>query len=66
MYNAIIRNKINDLTVSVAPEKEKSRKVEVVPTWFATRHEQEEELTEEKKAYFAQEREQILAKLWDL
>ncbi|XRD27137.1 hypothetical protein AABM34_25055 (plasmid) [Lysinibacillus fusiformis] len=66
LLNAIIRNKINDLTVSVAPEKEKSRKVEVVPTWFATRHEQEEELTEEKKAYFAQEREQILAKLRDL
>ncbi len=69
LLNAIIRNKINDLMVSnsyAAPEKEKSRKVELVPAWFATRHEQEEEVTEEKKAYFAQERERILAKLRDL
>ena len=69
LLSAIIRNKINDLTVSnssAASEKEKTRKVEVVPSWFATRHEQEEELTEEKKAYFAQERERILAKLRDL
>lgn len=69
LLSAIIRNKINDLTVSnssAASEKEKTRKVEVVPAWFATRHEQEEELTEEKKAYFAQERERILAKLRDL
>ena len=69
MYNAIIRNKINDLTVSNAStgsEKEKSRKVEVVPAWFETRHEPEEEVTEEKNAYFAQERERILAKLRDL
>ena len=65
LLSAIIRNKINDLTVSVVPEKEKTRKVEVVPAWFATRHEQEE-VTEEKKAYFAQERERILAKLRDL
>lgn len=66
LLSAIIRNKINDLTISVVPEKEKTRKVEVVPAWFATRHEQEEEVTEEKKAYFAQERERILAKLRDL
>lgn len=69
LLSAIIRNKINDLTVSnasTASEKEKTRKVEVVPAWFATRHEQEEEVTEEKKAYFAQERERILAKLRDL
>lgn len=69
LLSAIIRNKINDLTVSnssAASEKEKTRKVEMVPSWFATRHEQEEELTEEKKAYFAQERERILAKLRDL
>ena len=69
LLSAIIRNKINDLTVSnssAAPEKEKSRKVELVPAWFATRHEQEEEVTEEKKVYFAQERERILAKLRDL
>ncbi|OCX60517.1 hypothetical protein BFM98_20440 [Lysinibacillus sp. AR18-8] len=70
LLSAIIRNKINDLTVSnssAAPEKEKSRKVEVIPAWFATRHEQvEEEVTEEKKAYFAQERERILAKLRDI
>jgi len=69
LLSAIIRNKINDLTVSnssAASEKEKTRKVEVVPAWFATRHEQEEELTEEKKAYFAQKRERILAKLRDL
>lgn len=65
LLSAIIRNKINDLTISVVPEKEKTRKVEVVPAWFATRHEQEE-VTEEKKAYFAQERERILAKLRDL
>lgn len=69
LLSAIIRNKINDLTVSnasTASEKEKTRKVEVVPAWFATRHEQEEEVTEEKKAYFAQERERILAKLRDI
>lgn len=69
LLSAIIRNKINDLTVSnasTASEKEKTRKVEVVPAWFTTRHEQEEEVTEEKKAYFAQERERILAKLRDL
>ncbi|MCY9549983.1 hypothetical protein [Lysinibacillus xylanilyticus] len=67
LLSAIIRNKINDLTVSVTLEKEKkTRKVEVVPTWFATRHEQEEELTEEEKAYFAKEREKILAKLGDI
>lgn len=69
LLSAIIRNKINDLTVSNAStgsEKEKKRKVEVVPAWFATRHEQEEEVSEEKKAYFAQERERILAKLRDL
>ena len=66
LLSAIIRNKINDLTVSnssAVPEKDKTRKVELVPTWFATRHEQEEEVTEEKKAYFAQERERILAML---
>ena len=69
LLSAIIRNKINDLTVSnvsTASEKEKIRKVEVVPAGVATRHEQEEEVTEEKKAYFAQERERILAKLRDL
>jgi len=69
LLSAIIRNKINDLTVSnssVASEKVKTRIVEVGPTWFETRHEQEEELTEEKKAYFAQERELILAKLQNL
>lgn len=69
LLSAIIRNKINDLTVSnvsTGSEKEKTRKVEVVPAWFATRHEQEEEVTEEKEAYFAQERERILAKLRDL
>ncbi|MFJ7371650.1 hypothetical protein ACIQVU_19830 [Lysinibacillus sp. NPDC098008] len=68
LLSAIIRNKINDLTVSNASTgsgKEKTRKVEVVPAWFATRHEQEE-VTEEKKAYFAQERERILAELRDL
>lgn len=66
LLSAIIRNKINDLTVSnssAVPKKEKTRKVELVPGWFATRHEQEEEVTEEKKAYFAQERERILAML---
>lgn len=66
LLSAIIRNKINDLTVSnssTVPDKEKTRKVELVPTWFATRHEQEEVVTEEKKAYFAQERERILAML---
>lgn len=66
LLSAIIRNKINDLTVSnssAVPEQDKARKVELVPTWFATRHEQEEEVTEEKKAYFAQERERILAML---
>ncbi|MGG2057765.1 hypothetical protein ABFY48_26175 [Lysinibacillus pakistanensis] len=65
LLSAIIRNKINDLTVSnssAVPEKDKTRKVELVPAWFATRHEPEEEVTEEKKAYFAQERERILAK----
>lgn len=69
LLSAIIRNKIKDLTVSnasAALEKEKTRKIEVVPAWFATRHEQEEVVTEEKKAYFAQERERILAKLRDL
>ena len=66
LLNAIIRNKINDLTVSnssAAPEKNVTRKVETVPAWFATRHESKEELTEEEKAYFAKEREKILAKL---
>jgi len=66
LLSAIIRNKINDVTVSnssAAPEKNVARKVEQVPEWFATRHESEEELTEEKKAYFAQERERILAML---
>lgn len=69
LLSAIIRNKIKDITVSnssAAPEKNVARKIEPVPAWFATRHEQEEELTEEKKAYFAQERERILAKLQDL
>ncbi|MEK5489113.1 hypothetical protein, partial [Lysinibacillus sp. FSL M8-0355] len=66
LLSAVIRNKINDLTVSnssVAPRKNIARKVETVPEWFATRHESEEEVTEEKKAYFAQERERILAML---
>ena len=66
LLSAIIRNKINDLTVSnstVAPEKNVARKVEPVPAWFATRHEPVEEVTEEKKALFAQERERILAML---
>ncbi|WP_235617159.1 hypothetical protein [Lysinibacillus mangiferihumi] len=66
LLSAIIHNKINDLTVSnssAVSEQDKTRKVELVPTWFATRHEQEEEVTEEKKAYFAQERERILAML---
>ncbi|MGG2109080.1 hypothetical protein ABFY60_01135 [Lysinibacillus pakistanensis] len=65
LLSAIIRNKINDFVAnsSAAPEKDKTRKVELVPAWFATRHEQEEEVTEEKKAYFAQERERILAML---
>ncbi|HBA8009809.1 TPA: hypothetical protein J1002_004877 [Escherichia coli] len=66
LLSAIIRNKINDLTVSnssAVSEKDKTRKVELVPSWFATRHEQEEEVNEEKKAYFAQERERILAML---
>ncbi|MFJ7842242.1 hypothetical protein ACIQXG_22730, partial [Lysinibacillus sphaericus] len=65
LLSAIIRNKINDLTVSnssAVPEKDKTRKVELVPAWFSTRHEQEE-VTEEKKAYFAQERERILTML---
>jgi len=65
LLSAVIRNKINDLTVSnssVAP-RNGARKVEAVPEWFATRHESEEEVTEEKKAYFAQERERILAML---
>lgn len=63
LLSAIIRNKINDLTVSnstVAPEKNVARKVEPVPAWFATRHEPIEEVTEEKMAFFAQERERIL------
>lgn len=64
LLSAIIRNKINDVTVSSSSEileKHEVRKVETVPAWFATRHESEEEITEEKKAYFAQERERILA-----
>jgi len=63
LLSAIIRNKINDLTVSnstVAPEKNVARKVEPVPAWFATRHEPIEEVTEEKMTFFAQERERIL------
>jgi len=63
LLSAIIRNKINDLTVSnstVAPEKNVARKVEPVPAWFATRHEPVEEVTEEKMTFFAQERERIL------
>lgn len=66
LLSAIIRNKINDVTVvhsSVASEKQVARKVETVPAWFATRHEPEEEITEEKKASYAQERERILAML---
>jgi len=69
LLSAIIRNKINDVTVSnssAAPEKNVARKVEQVPAWFATRHESEEEITEEKKAYFAQERERILAMLGNI
>lgn len=64
LLSAIIRNKINDITVSnssVTPEV--ARNVEQVPEWFATRHESVEELTEEEKAFFAQERERILAEL---
>lgn len=66
LLSAVIRNKINDLTVSnssVAPRENVARKVETVPEWFATRHESEEEISEEKKARFAQERERILAML---
>ena len=66
LLSAIIQNKIKDVTVSnssVAPEKNVAKKVEPVPAWFATRHESAEEITEEKKAYFAQERERILAML---
>lgn len=64
LLSAIIRNKINDLTVSnssAAPEV--ARNIEQVPAWFATRHEPIEEVTEEEKAFFAQERERILAEL---
>lgn len=64
LLSAIIRNKINDLTVSnssAAPEV--ARNIEQVPEWFTTRHESVEELTEEEKAFFAQERERILAEL---
>lgn len=66
MLSAIIQNKIKDITVSnssAAPEKNVVKKVEPIPAWFATRHEPEEKLTEEKKAYFAKERERILAML---
>ncbi|MEB2282915.1 hypothetical protein LAV73_23640 [Lysinibacillus xylanilyticus] len=69
LLSAIIQNKIKDVTVSISSatsSKNVSRKVEQVPAWFATRHEPEEELTEEKKAYFAQERERILAKLQNI
>jgi len=69
LLSAIIRNKINDVKVSnssAAPEKNVTRKVETVPAWFATRHESEEELTEEKKAHFAQERERILTMLGNI
>lgn len=62
LLSAIIRNKINDVRVSnSSATPEVARNVEQVPAWFATRHEPEEELTEEKKAHFAQERERILA-----
>jgi len=64
LLSAIIRNKINDLTISnssAAPEV--ARNIEQVPAWFATRHEPIEEVTEEEKAFFAQERERILAEL---
>ncbi|MGE7954952.1 hypothetical protein [Lysinibacillus xylanilyticus] len=66
LLSAIIRNKIKDVKVSnssAAPEKKVTRKTEQVPEWFATRHESVEELTEEEKAFFAQERERILAEL---
>jgi hypothetical protein len=36
--------------------KNVAKKVEQVPAWFATRHEPVGELTEEKKACFAEER----------
>lgn len=66
LLSAIIRNKIKDVTVSnssAASEKNVARKTEQVPAWFATRHEPIEEVTEEEKAFFAQERERILAEL---
>ncbi len=66
LLNAIIQNKINDITVSnssVTSEKNVARKKEQVPAWFASRYEPVEELTEEKKAFFAKERKKILAML---
>lgn len=69
LLSAIIRNKINDATESdpsATKERNVTRKTEQVPAWFATRHETGEEITEDQKAYFAQERERILAILGNI
>ena len=60
LLSAIIKRKIDDLT---KPKAQASGRVEVVPTWFATRHQKVEKPTEEEKVFFAKEREKILAKL---
>lgn len=66
LLSAIIKTKIKDLTMPSAPVTGKNavRKVEKVPEWFATRHEEvAAEITDQEKLAFAKERERVLAKL---
>lgn len=65
LLSAIIKTKIKDLTMPSAPVTEKNavRKVEKVPEWFANRHDQVTETTDQEKLAFAKERERVLAKL---
>ena len=60
LLSAIIKRKLDDAT---KPRYQAPGRVEIVPTWFATRHQKVEGPTEEEQSFFAKERERILAKL---
>lgn len=66
MLNAIINNKISDMTTpqatpSAAPA---AKRTEVLPDWFATRHERVETvLSAEEEAELAEARARVLKKL---
>lgn len=65
LLDGIIKNKIKDLTMPGTPvtEKNAARNIEKVPDWFATRHDEVTETTDQEKLAFAKERELVLAKL---